>query len=382
MRVAFNAYLLTAPSLRGWNRYAVNLLAALPGAGVKPYLYSNAPIHPDHLARLPAGSFEVRVAPPMRYVLWEQRWVPQQCTADRVELFHSPFNYGLPWYTPCPRVLTLHDAIIQAYYGQRTSFLNKLTLGNVRSALNHWIARMRADEIITVSKHSKADIVRHLRVSSFKVTVVAEAADPSFHRTISAEDRCQLRSKYCLTRPFVFYVGGWEKRKNIPFLLEAYAQSSLADVDLVLAGGRDDERASLLVRARSLGIENRLKLLGWVPEEHLPALYAEALCFAYPSEYEGFGLQLCEAMAAGCPVLAADRTSLPEVLGDGGETFPLTKVDELAHLLRRIASDPNFRAKLAQKALCRAKAFSWERTAVATFKVYRRVVQSTRNRRV
>ena len=90
LRVGFNAYLLRDPNLRGWNRYTVNLLAALPAHGVRPILYSREPIHRDHLARLPADSYEVRVAPPMRYGVWENLWLPRQV---RIDVFHSPFNY-------------------------------------------------------------------------------------------------------------------------------------------------------------------------------------------------------------------------------------------------------------------------------------------------
>ena len=91
LRIGFNAYLLSGPSLRGWNRYTVNLLAALPAHGVRPVLYSTSPVHPDHLSRLPADSFEVRVTPPMRYPFWEQRWLPRQAKVDRLDVLHSPF---------------------------------------------------------------------------------------------------------------------------------------------------------------------------------------------------------------------------------------------------------------------------------------------------
>src|SRR6478672_4907777 len=110
MKVAFNARLLAAPTLRGWNRYTINLLERLPALGVELFLYSDQPIHESHLARLPAGSFQVRVQA-MRYALWEQVWLPRQCRRDGVDLLHCPLNFGLPWSSPCPRVLTLHDAI-------------------------------------------------------------------------------------------------------------------------------------------------------------------------------------------------------------------------------------------------------------------------------
>ena len=126
--------------------------------------------------------------------------------------------------------------------------------------------------------------------------------------------------------------------------------------------------------ARNLGLGDRLHLLDWVEEEDLPALYAEALAFAYPSEYEGFGLQLCEAMAVGCPTLAARATCLPEVLGIGGATFSLDDPAELAALLRRVATDDAFRADLSARARARSSAFSWRRTAEETIAVYHQLL--------
>ena len=123
--------------------------------------------------------------------------------------------------------------------------------------------------------------------------------------------------------------------------------------------------------AHELGIGDRLRLLDWVEEDDLPALYAEALAFAYPSEYEGFGLQLCESMAVGCPTLAARATCLPEVLGTGGATFSLEDTAELAALLRRVATDDAFRADLSARARARSASFSWRRTAEGTAVVYR-----------
>jgi glycosyltransferase involved in cell wall biosynthesis len=164
-------------------------------------------------------------------------------------------------------------------------------------------------------------------------------------------------------------------------LLRGFAAAGLDGVDLVLAGGRAGERDGLAALAESLGLGERLRLLGWVDDADLPALYASALCLAYPSEYEGFGLQICEAMAVGCPVLAARATSLPEVVGDGGETFALDGPGELSALLQRVATDPGFRAELARRALARSVDFSWRRTAEATVAVYRELVAEPRRSR-
>lgn len=378
MRVGVNARLLHAPDLRGWNRYTVNLLAGLPALGVELVLYADRPVHPAHLSRLPAGGYTVRVGGVRPYAAWEQVWLPRACGRDRVDVLHAPANFGLPWSSPCPRVLTLHDAIDQVYYAPRAGLRQRWALPALRGRLAHWVARTRAERVITVSGHARGDLVGRLGVPAGKVRVIPEAADPGFLGPVGADRRAAARSRLGLARPYVFYVGGWEGRKNLPFLVRAFAAAGLEGVELVLAGGRDGQRAALAGLADGLGVGDRLRLLGWVEDDDLPALYAEALCFAYPSEYEGFGLQLCEAMAVGCPVLAARATCLPEVLGVGGETFDLETPDGLADLLRRVATGPGFRDELARRARGRSADFSWPRAAEATAAVYRELTHGPR----
>jgi glycosyltransferase involved in cell wall biosynthesis len=371
MRIGYNARLLVDPDLRGWNRYTVNLLEALARLGVEPVLYADRPVHPAHLARIPGA--EVRVAPTMAYDIWEQSWLPRQARRDGVALLHSPFNFGLPWTSHCPRVLTLHDAIDRAYAPSRPP---RPTLSDLRERLRHWQARARAHRVITVSTHARDDLVRLLGLSADKVVVIPEAADPNFHRAPDVACLAEVAHRHGLASPYVFYVGGWERRKNVPFLVRAFAEAAANGVDLVLAGGKDDQRGELSELGRSLGLDGRLRLIGRVDDADLPALYAGALGFVYPSEYEGFGLQLCEAMALGRPVLASAATSLPEVLGDGGDTFPIDATGVLAGQIRRLAADPAYRDDLARRARARSADFSWDRTAAATLAVYRELAPS------
>lgn len=366
VKVAFNARTLGAASLRGFNRYTVNLLSHLAERGVELLLCSDRAIHETHLQRLPESSFQVRLATGMPYLRWEQAWLPRQCAADGADLLHSPINFGLPWSSSCPRVLTLHDA-----FGQGDSLWQRgMNADSVKSALYHWMSRTRADRVITVSEYSRSDLISKLGIAAERISVVHEAADPIFSRPIASESRSAVRAKYDIPVPYVLYVGGWEERKNVRFLIQAFSQANLGEVRLILGGGLDDQRQQLVHVASAAGVQDRVQMLGWIDEEDLPALYAEALGFVYPSRHEGFGLQLCEAMAAGCPTLAANATSLPEVLGDGGECFGLDDPAQLAALLCRLAGDAEYRRSLRARALARSSRFSWSRTAEATMQVY------------
>jgi glycosyltransferase involved in cell wall biosynthesis len=375
MKVAFNARLLYAPTLRGWNRYTVNLLAELPKLGVELYLYSDRPIHPDHLGRLPQDSYQIRLESGLRYPVWEQYWLPRQCQKDQIDILHSPFNFGLPWISLCPRVLTLHDAIAQVYYGSQAQWQQKFQPQALQMSFHNWVAYTKAEAIITVSNHAKGDLIKYLGIPDRKISVIYEAADPNFHQPLQQSDRSLVRAKYNLNFPYIFYVGGWEQRKNIPFLLKAFAQAKLdhklQGVKLVLAGGSEAQKIELQDLAIALNISESLELLGWVEEEDLPILYAEALCFVYPSEYEGFGLQLCEAMAVGCPVLAANSTCLPEILGNGGQLFDLESSHNLKELMQNINADQQFLDQLKISVKQRSQDFSWGKTAQQTLGIYR-----------
>jgi glycosyltransferase involved in cell wall biosynthesis len=379
MRIAFNAALLTAPTLRGWNRYTINLLSELEKLGIQIFLYAPGAIHPKQLDRLGSGNYHINTkAPRMSYSVWEQFWIPQACRKDQINVFHSPFNYGLPFLAPCPTVLTLHDAIDSIYYGPRTPLRKKLNWPSLKTRALNWLARAGAKHIITVSKSSRDDLISHFGLSPEKISVIYEAADSCFHMGASWSEKEEVKKKYHLSRPYVFYVGGWEERKNLPFLIRAFAASNVKNVDLVLAGSKDQDLVSSFSGlAESLGISSQLRLVDWINDHDLPALYANALCFAYPSQYEGFGLQLCEAMAAGCPTLAAQKSSLPEVLGEGGMTFSLDNPSELGKLIYQLSEKADFREELRLKALKRARDFSWQKAASDTLRIYQKICRAS-----
>ena len=374
MRVGINARLLCDPSLRGWNRYTLNLLAELPNIGVDLILYADRALHAVHRGRLPSDAYPVRVAPAMRYASWEQRWLPARLKSDAVDVFHTPFHFGMPFFTHCPRVVTLHDAIDQGQQS-RQPLRNRIAPRVLVTNLYRWIARTRAHQIITVSEHAKNELISHYGFAPNLLTVTPEAADAKFHREISQSERERLRAKFQLGWRYIWYVGGYEERKNVQFLIRAFAAARLRDVRLLLAGANPAEQEDIGRVIGALHVGDRVRLVGVVDDEDLAGLYAEAICFVYPSLQEGFGLQLCEAMATGCPTFAARASSLPEVLGNGGETFTLNDTAELSGLLQRVVHEPAFRNELVERANARSKAFSWRHTAERTAEVYGKAVE-------
>lgn len=378
MKVAFNARVLRDPAVRGWTRYTVNLIRELIPLGIRPLLYTDRALHPSHLESLPADSFEVRVAPPMRYLAWEQVWLREQCGRDGVDLLHCTFNFGLPWSAPCPKILTLHDAIDFIYYPRFMTLGERLRRGWWSTRFHHWIARKRADAVITVSEHAKRDLVRFLGLPTDQITVIYEAADSVFSDASARAERSGVLGAYGLSKPYFFYVGGFEQRKNLPFLIRAFSRANLEDAELVLAGAGGAARDRLESVAAEVGVAGRIRWIGRVEDRELPALYGGALAFVYPSEYEGFGLQLCEAMACGCPLLVSDAGSLPEIAGAAADVFPLSDAGPLVSMLEKMYRDPAYRAAASARSSARAETFSWRRTAEETLSLYRRVSTESR----
>src|SRR5258707_4232308 len=171
-------------------------------------------------------------------------------------------------------------------YAQPTSsWKNKLSILILKWRLRSWGATACANRIITVSNHAKHDLVEVLGIPAAKIAVIYEAAEPRFSEPVSDDALDRVRRKYELPARYVFYVGGWERRKNIPFLMREFAAANLDSVNLVLGGGTEPQRAELTQLAFELHIADRITILGWIDDEFLPALYCGALCFAYASEY-------------------------------------------------------------------------------------------------
>lgn len=336
------------------------LLRELGKLGCRFVLLTDKPLTREHLEPLDPRLYEVVLAPPMKYPAWEQLWLPHACRRHRTDLLHSPMNFGLPAVAPCPTVLTLHDAIDVAFAPTRHA-----SLGQRLHRVSHWVARRTASKIITVSQHARRDIEQRLGVRAERIEVIAGAADLEALGTASEDDQPALEALGASGR-FVLYAGGFEARKNVGLLLEAFLASPPSDVKLLLVGKALPD--GLEQRARRS--EGRVICTGYVSDQVLGALYRRALCFVYPSLYEGFGLQLCEAMSQGCPVLAADATSLPEVVGDGGELFNPNAPATLTALLSRLYHDAAHVEELRARARHRALSFSWEKTAAQTLALY------------
>ncbi|MCL0097700.1 glycosyltransferase family 4 protein [Dehalococcoidia bacterium] len=262
-----------------------------------------------------------------------------------------------------PFVITVHDL---------ARFKISFTRETLRERVGLWLDKKgirKAATILAVSEYTKRDLVSFLRIPPQKVMVIYNGIDHAIFR---------FRNENPFDFPYVIYVGSERPRKNLDRLLEAFARvrRCFPELKLVKAGteGRSKEfRARTLRKVAELGLRREVIFLERVSDEELARYYSGALLLAYPSLYEGFGIPLLEAMACGCPVVASNTTSLPEVAGDAAILVNPYQVDEIAEAMRMVIKDEDLRARLIARGLERARAFSWSKTAEETHRVYQKL---------
>jgi glycosyltransferase involved in cell wall biosynthesis len=238
------------------------------------------------------------------------------------------------------------------------------------------LAARRAAAIIAVSSVTKEDIVRILRVPPEKVHVIHEAPAASFRPIDKESARKVLHPHWTVPERFALYVGTIEPRKNLVRLLQAYARlrhGGAVPHKLVFVGQRGWKAAPVFKAVETLGLQDAVAFLGYVPRDVLVALYNLAEALVFPSLYEGFGLPVVEAMACGTPVITSRSGSLGEISDDAAEFVDPTSVESIAHALQCVLNDPARQAELRQRGLIHASRFSWEATARQTQALYRQV---------
>jgi glycosyltransferase involved in cell wall biosynthesis len=298
----------------------------------------------------------------------------QADTARRVgavDIFHHTAQLRFV-HTPARRhIVTIYD-LSTRFYPEAHSRINIVEWERVFA-----FARDRADLIITDSESARQDIVTELGIAVDRVRAIPLGVR-SLPADLPPETLAAVRAKFGLTdAPFILAVGSLEPRKNLPRLIEAFAQlvqeTSLPDVQLVLTGARLHGATAIDDAITRYGLAERIRLTGYVTDTELAALMQTCACFAYPSLYEGFGLPVIEAMEMGAPVVTSNTSSLPEVVGDAALLVDPTDTSSLAAALHRLLTEDTLATDLRRRGRERAALFTWERTAEAHLQVYREV---------
>jgi len=382
IRVALDTSFLALPP-SGIGTYVRNLQAAMPAAAPDVEL---VPLAPDWDDDDPEGRISWRrltADPRARRFLWDLHGVVEAASRARPALLHLP-QMTAPLRPSAPLVVTVHDVIPYLLPDYRRSRAMRLNLAVMRRTIR------RAARLIAPSQAAAVDISRVLGIPPSRLTVVPLAAAPDLMPAEHDAARRFVAGRFGVHHDFVFNIGGFDRRKNLPVLIEAFAEVRAKldrPLSLVIGGAPHTTNPHIFPDLRplvtALGVEADVVFTGKVSDQERRQLYGAASAYATPSLYEGFGLTPLEAMACGVPTIVADRTSLPEVVADAGLVVPPT-ADAFANALLAMLTDRSLGARLAAAGIARARTFSWERTARETAVVYRyicarRAAQRTRH---
>lgn len=378
MHVAINAYFWNRPNTGSgqYTRQLVyhlnRLVSDLTITLVYPHMAGQPPIA-DVPPSVRVKTVAIRPGD-LEKVKFEQRTFPRVCKWLEVDLAHVPY-WGSPLQSPVPVVVTVHDLTTLLVREYRRGIKARLYTALVSAAAK------AADHVITDSKASQADIIKHLKIPAERVTPIYLAAGSQYKPESEFLMDMAILKKYELPDFYILYLGGYEIHKNVTTLLLAYTYVAKAlgeDYPLVLAGARPNENSPHIPpyerHIAELGLTDSIHWAGFIDEEDKPAVYRGAETFVFPSRYEGFGLPPLEAMACGTPVVASNSSSLPEVVGDAGFAIDPDDERQLGGSIIATIVQEELAADLKQKGLQQAAAFSWEKTATETLMVYSEVM--------
>jgi len=361
-----NEYLLIYPAFgiartrRGQFRCRKNVIEIEAGLSRLPLEYYCSRLYP----RAPGMFEKLRAMLPLE-TYWDQVVIPRVVKQYGVDVLFNP-QLTIPIRGRFGRVTVMHAV---EYH----------TVPNVYTLRMYawWFLLEKfilpaADRLISLSNTMTEALCKHVKYPSTRVRTIYHGVSDKFRVETNGESLAFARAKYRLPERFILFVGRLYPEKNFVVLARAFARlKDKIPHRLVVAGQpryKFREDVNLL---RQLDIEDRVNFLDYVPNDDLPLIYNLADCFVNPSLYEGFGLAQIEAMACGCPVIAADAGAIPEITKGAAMLFDPHSPEELSQAIVKVTCEPDVRRNLLDRGLIRAREFTWERAARETLEVFR-----------
>jgi glycosyltransferase involved in cell wall biosynthesis len=358
------------PSHTGLGRYTQSLTTAINKLNPPNLqLYCLISSNQLKLAQKTMSRFSPVLTQAKPYSLSAQSQLPKIINLLKPDLTHW-LHFNVPLLTSKPYIVTIHDLIKHHSKGLNTTTRTIFSYPFKRIGYSLTINRAvkQAQTIITPSRWVKNDILNHYKVDPQKIKVIYEAADPVYFK--KSKKKTYLAPKY----PYLLYVGNAYPHKNVIQLIKAvakYNQESKETLRLVIVTGKNFFYQRLRLQIRKMNLQRVVKIKGFSDDLELRALYRKATAFIIASLFEGFGLPGVEAMAAGTPVLASRRTSLPEVYGAAADYFNPEKENEIIEVIKQtVLLSSRKREKKIREGLIHVKQFSWEKAAKKTIKLY------------
>lgn len=315
--------------------------------------------------------------PPARVSRWNLFRVPR--VLSRFDLVFSPGLYG-PVHIPggVASVMVVHDLTRYLF----PHFFAFNAMQKVLDLLAYPAMLKRYDHLLAVSQATKEDLISRFHLPEAKITVVHHGAEASFRPLDAKEAAVKLAKAYGISKPFLLFLGTLEPRKNIPTLLQAFADlTERIDEDLILVGQKGWKWEPIFREMGRPELKERVHWLGYVPDEERVYFYNAARVLVYPSWYEGFGMPVLEAMQCGCPVITSQVSALPEVAGPAALYIDPGRVETLKEAVLRVLREPGLAEKMKEQGLKQAEKFSWRRSAEITLRVFDQVTEGRRRRR-
>lgn len=374
-RVGLNLLYMVPGETGGLEVYARQLIPRLVDRafGTRFVAYVNAEAYESVMSEPWSNTAEVRRVSVngsnrVMRIAAENLVLPFLARKHGIDLLHNLGN-SAPLLCKCATVTTIHDVIYKRFpeaHGPVMLWGQKVIIP---------LAVHRSNLIITDSQKSREEILNGFNIQKDKVVVVPIGCNRPNPEVVA--DEGALRSKLGLQRlPVVLTVSAARAHKNLGRLLEALAKVSTDPVPiLVIPGYPTPHGEELKVKARELGVADRVRFCGWLEQADLEGLYRAARCFVFPSLIEGFGLPVLEAMSRGLPVALSSAPPLPEVAGEAARYFDPYDVADMASAIAELLSDGDEREHLIAAGKARAKEFTWERTAEQTLGVYERALK-------
>lgn len=303
--------------------------------------------------------------------LWERFSLPRAVKEDGCEVFFSLYQAATVLPGAVRHTMFVHDLIPLKFPEYLPNFRQRFFYERILTAIR------QAPIVIAPSEATRKDLEALLEVPSRRITVAHLGLKEAFLQVVSSEERQAVLDRYGLHPGYIYHGGGLERRKNTEVLLKAYQAlahdpSVAALPKLVISGTIYAEENLMATPVRSLvqamDLEEKVVLLGWVPDHDLPALYQAASMFIFPSRYEGFGLPVIEAFASGTPVITSVGGSLSEVSGGAAELVVPDSVENLIAALKKLLADEPLRHRLAELGKERAQKFRWETFTAAVLR--------------
>lgn len=287
----------------------------------------------------------------------------------KADIYHF-FNFIVPPRINGKVITTIYDMVYKKYPDTMTRANYNRLDKNIKRSTEH------ADIVVTISENSKREIIEYLGAPEEKIRIVSPGVDMDIYSCMySEEEKKYIRSKYGLPNRYILYLGTLEPRKNINSIIEGYALyksiNKSSDLKLVIAGKKGWMYDSIFESVKANNLLDDVVFTGYIEEVYKPIIYKLSNMFVFPSLYEGFGMPVLEAMAAGVPVITSNSSSLPEVAGDAGLMVEPKDIQAIADCIAKLDSDSNLRNELITRGLERSKLFTWEQSAEKLIQIYK-----------